>query len=246
MDNTHKVLQYTKYLNILYIEDNVELLNETYELFRDYFNQVDVAIDGKDGLDKYLKYHKKNKKYYDIVITDINMPKMDGIKLTKNIYDINTHQPIIVISAHDEKKYLIELINLGVEQFLVKPLELHKIFDVFYNTAKRIYDENQKLIEENQTIIRISAEYSWDMDSSLLIYNDEYQKLSKKETLLLGLLVKNRNKPSTIDEILYTLWQDNVESASVESFKAILSRFRKRFDGISIDNIYGVGYKLNF
>jgi DNA-binding response OmpR family regulator len=245
MDNSHKVLEYTKYLNILYIEDNLELLNETYELFRDYFNIVDIAIDGKDGLDKYKEYYNKSLKYYDIVITDINMPKMNGISLTKEIYKENKNQSIIVISAHDEKKYLLELINLGVEQFLVKPLELNKIFEVFYTTAKRIYDNNMINLSQNSKLIRITSDYSWDKDTLQLLYKNNYIKLSKKEILLVELLIKNNNKISTIDEILAVLWEDNIDNASTKNLKAILSRFRKKFEDIEIENIYGIGYKLN-
>ena len=235
--------QYTKNLNILYVEDDLNFREETCDIFEDYFSNIDIASDGEKGLKKYLEYFKKSSKYYDIVITDINMPKMDGIELTKAIYKENINQPIIVVSAHNESKYLLELINLGIEQFLMKPLELDKIIEVFYKTAKKIsykeYDNKDK------DIVNITNEYVWDKKALQLFYKSSIVKLSKKESLLIDLLIKNKDKVSTIDEIFYALWKEDFYSATIESLKAIPSRFRKKVPDIKVENVYGLGYRLS-
>lgn len=237
MYSFEQIYQYTKDLHILYVEDDLNLLKETCDIFEDYFKVIDVAIDGKDGLDKYLIYYKQNLRYYDIVIADINMPKMNGVELTKKIFKINKQQSIVIISAHDEKKYLLEFINLGIEQFLVKPLELDKILTVFFNTSKAICNKSSDSVS-------VAPDFSWNKNTSQLFNKEKEVKLTKKETLLMSILIKNGNKVSTFDELFYALWDDNIEYANLKSLKSILSRFRKKFPKIKIENIYGLGYKF--
>lgn len=78
-----KVFDLTRHLSILYVEDDTTLLKETSENFENMFLKVDTSIDGREGLEKYLQFFKTNSKHYDIVITDINMPKVNGIELIK-------------------------------------------------------------------------------------------------------------------------------------------------------------------
>ncbi|MEA3513039.1 MAG: response regulator [Campylobacterota bacterium] len=78
--------QLTKNLNVLYIEDDKNFRDETKDLFENIFKSVDIAFDGEMGLSLYKQYFKNYFSYYDIVITDISMPKMDGIELIKSIY----------------------------------------------------------------------------------------------------------------------------------------------------------------
>jgi len=87
------------------------------------FATVIVADNGNDALNLYREYYDKNQKYIDIVLTDIEMPKMDGIELSEKIMQINKEQDIIVISAYTDTKHLIKLINIGVAQFITKPIE---------------------------------------------------------------------------------------------------------------------------
>ena len=84
-----KILQYTQDLNVLYVEDDKNLLEETSDILEDYFRTLTTATNGKDALEKYNLYHKQNNSYYDLVITDINMPIMNGNILIDNITQIN-------------------------------------------------------------------------------------------------------------------------------------------------------------
>jgi len=241
MCSFEEVYKYSKDLAILYVEDDLDLLYEVKDIFVDFFKIVDTAVDGKEALDKYIAYYEKNLKYYDIVISDINMPRMDGLELTKQLYKYNENQVIIIISAHDKKEYLLEFINLGIEQFLVKPLELDKILITFYKVSNTICKKNDILISNS---INIATNYIWDTTTAQLFFKQEVVKLSKKESLLLNLLVKNKDKVSTIDEIFHTLWQEDFQKATMKSLKAIISRFRRKYPDIKIENVYSIGYKL--
>lgn len=146
-----RLLTKSKHINVLYIEDDDFIRHDTKDILNDIFLSVDAAANGEEGFEKYLEYYHKTGKYYDIVITDIMMPKMNGIELSKEIFNVNEEQIIIVISAHSDSAYLLDLINLGINHFIQKPLDLNSAIKVFLTTSNTIYSKN--LIQEyNQKI----------------------------------------------------------------------------------------------
>lgn len=162
--STEVALKYTKDLNILYVEDDLELQEQSKTLFEILFNTVDVASNGLEALKKYQN------KDYDIVISDIMMPKMDGIELTNKIRSINARQCIIITSAYNDSDYLLKFINLNIRQFILKPINVKKMITILYDASKNIV--NQKMIET----YRVELENS---NISLKEKNDELQSLVK-------------------------------------------------------------------
>jgi len=138
MSDIQKIYQTSKDLDILYIEDEHELRNETKNIFEDFFQLVDLAYDGKEALEKYKNYYNKNERYYDLIISDIEMPNLNGIELSESILKINQEQVIIILSAHNDSKYLTKLINIGINFFIQKPLEYEYILNVFSKTCETI------------------------------------------------------------------------------------------------------------
>lgn len=128
---TFKDLQkFSLRLNVLYVEDNDSLREETKKVFEPLFTRVDMAQNGEEGLAKY------NQAHYDIIITDINMPVMNGIEMIERIREINPEQKIIAISAHDEPEILINLMRKGVSSFILKPLSLDYMITVLYPVCR--------------------------------------------------------------------------------------------------------------
>jgi len=159
MTDAKDLVEYSKKLNVLYVEDDESLREETKMLLSNFFTKMDTAEDGQKGLALFENME------YDIVITDIRMPHMDGIEMTERILEINPEQPIIITSAHDETNYLLQLVNMGVSSFVLKPLDLQKLIDVLYKVSKsianetlivsyrdRLEDSNAALIEENKKL----------------------------------------------------------------------------------------------
>jgi DNA-binding response OmpR family regulator len=238
-----KVYNETKNFTVLYIEDNESFLKETTTVFTELFYKVDTAINGKEGLELYKSYLKKEKIPYDIVITDISMPHMNGIELIKEIYKIDKGQSIIVISAHDESKYLLELLNMGIEQFLVKPIDFDILLTVLFGTLSKITKDN--LIQKKVNIVELKDGYLWQVDNSLLLKDEDVIKLTKKETFIMQVFIKNGYKVSTFQEILNSIY-DEPQNMSDESLKPIISRLRKKIPKQTIENVYGLGYRLVF
>ena len=111
----------TKDMNILYVEDDDAVRQQTKIIFEMLFKNVDTAFDGEDGWQKYQNFD------YDIVLTDISMPRMDGIELTRLIKEKNSIQKVVIISAHNTAEHLLKAIELDVDAFLLKPIKIDKL-----------------------------------------------------------------------------------------------------------------------
>lgn len=244
MLNYNKVYELTKDLNILYVEDDLNFAKETSEVFDELFDKVDMAYDGEEAITKYLKYYESNNKYYDIVITDISMPKQNGLSLIECIYKINKSQNIIVISAHNNSENLFELVNMGIEQFLLKPLDFSKVLQTIYDCALKL--KNTSFYVKEKEVIILSDNFTYNKKEQILYKNQKIVKLTKKESKLLQILIKNGSKISTFNEIYSILWVNNSYVASQELLKPIISRFRKKLPENKLENLYGLGYKLSF
>ena len=144
MTNAKELLKYSKKLNVLYVEDDDNLREETVALLSNFFTKIDTAKDGKEGLELF----ENNE--YNIVITDIRMPNMDGIEMSDKILEIDPEQHIIIISAHDETKYLLQLINMGISHFMLKPLDMQNLINTLYKVSKTIANENLILSYQNK------------------------------------------------------------------------------------------------
>jgi DNA-binding response OmpR family regulator len=235
--NVNKLLPLSKELTILYVEDDHQFHEETSEILEDLFKTTDTAYDGIEALDKYKNHYTKTNKYYDLIITDINMPHMDGIALTKKIYAINKDQHIIIVSAHNESHYLMDLVNLGVDHFLLKPFTHHELLEVLYNSLKK---------SQPEYIINLGSGFTWDKTTEVLKKDNIHIKLTTKEHELIKLFIKNSNKISSTQEIFNHVWYDDYDIGTTDSLKALLSRLRKKIKGVKIESIYNLGYRLNF
>jgi len=136
-----KISQYTKKLSVLYVEDDVDLLEETTGFLEDLFYRVDTAKNGLVAFNKYNEHKERESKYYDIIITDINMPVMNGMDLIRDIHNLNKIQPIIVVSAYSEATKLIQMIQSGVNNFLLKPINPEDLMTMLYKMSKDIANE---------------------------------------------------------------------------------------------------------
>lgn len=126
-------------MNVLLVEDDT-ILQEQIKLFlARFFGSVETAYDGEDALQKYRP------KKYDLILSDLTMPRMNGILLTQGIKEMDESQKIIIISAHSESEKLIELINIGVDGFLLKPLNVTNMITQLTKVCRAIY--NQKMLQ---------------------------------------------------------------------------------------------------
>lgn len=164
-------------LNLLYVEDDKTLSAAMLKTLEEFFNSVSVAYDGEEGLELYKKEN------FDIVLTDIMMPKMDGREMSRSIREVNPNQSIVVLSANEESTHLMELIEIGVHKFVQKPPNLIHLCEallasaVNINYAKRaraLADETRHNLDESRELLRniidtVPVRIFWkDRDSNYL------------------------------------------------------------------------------
>ncbi len=233
--------KYGREIAILFVEDDENLSKEMALLLKDIFYKVDIAYDGEEAFFKYMSSTNN----YDLIITDIQMPNMDGIELIKNIYRINPEQKVVVLSAHSESHYLMELVNVGVFQFVLKPIDYDNFLEVIFNVSRNIYNKRVYKNEKNSVFIKLSDELSWNKQEKQLILNQKVLKLTKKEFLFLDLLMKTPQKIYTNKQITNYLYEEESElDILISNLKNLISRLRKKVPMLDIQNNYGVGYSI--
>ena len=128
-----RLFEFAKTLKVLYVEDNKEARESTVALLSNIFSNIEIGVDGKNGLDKFKKQN------FNLVITDINMPRMNGLEMIEEIKKIDKDIPIVIISAYNENDYLLKAIKLGVRGYLLKPLDILQFIEVMNNTIDYLY-----------------------------------------------------------------------------------------------------------
>lgn len=244
MINSKELLKYTKNLSILFVEDQDDLRTSTTQVLKNFFKIVESAEDGSEALDKYNTYTEKNNgKYYDIVLTDLAMPKLNGVELTQSIYKINPKQTLIVLSAHDESKFLLPLINLGIEHFIKKPLDFQELLKVLLNTSKKIINSLNNNIDSYTEVVSLGDSYKYNRVNNSLKNEIENIYLTKYEIIFIQQLTSNIGKIYSNEDIVsnYLLENENIDAQNI---RKLVSKLRKKLPKDSLESIYGVGYRF--
>lgn len=229
-----------KDIKVLYVEDDAETRKYTLKILENYFTNIDVAVNGKDGIEKYNNYFIETNNYYDLIISDIQMPVLNGIEMNKAIYKINKKQKIIMVSAYDDnKEYLIELIRTGVEGFIQKPVLIEQLENTLLEFCDRYISEK---------IIRLFDGYTYNWSLKELLHNGDKISITKNESKFLECLIENRKMPKTIEDIFNYIYYDNPQKEfSSDSVKSLVKRFRKKVSNefISYDRLVGYSIKID-
>jgi len=199
VDSILALKEQTKELNVLYVEDDESSRQQLSQVFSLLFARVVIAQDGEQGWEKY------EDGVYDIVFTDINMPKMNGIELAEKIKTSNPLQKVVLISAHNESDYLLPAIRIGVDGFIMKPIEMVQMEDVIQNVANMI--ESKKIINE----------YYSRLESEVKKKTQELQELASTDVLT-GLYNRNKFKEMVEKEgnkILLLVNIDNFDNINI-------------------------------
>lgn len=122
---------------LLYVEDDDVIRTELSSILSNFFKKVFVASDGKEGLRTYLE----NKDSIDIILTDINMPLLNGLDMVKKIRSIKDNVPVIFATAYSDSEFLIDAIKVRAEDYVVKPIDIKKLISYIEEIANRLHNE---------------------------------------------------------------------------------------------------------
>jgi len=128
-DTVEYILSYCNNLELLYVEDNEEAREFTMELLSRFFNKIAVCKNGQEAVELFKV------KNISLILSDINMPKMDGIEMSKKIRNLNSDVPIVLLSAHNEYSFKDSANHAGVTDYLEKPLKLSRLIEFLTSFA---------------------------------------------------------------------------------------------------------------
>lgn len=217
-----------KKLSILFVEDEDQIRCGLEEAISDEFDKFYTAKNGDEGLKKFKKYKP------DIILADISMPIMDGLQMAQEVKALSKETPIVIMSAFSEKERLLRAIDVGIDKYIIKPIDPMALLNIIDFIAK------EKLSYEKEIVI--NSEYSFNKNKNIFYKNGEEIALTKKELLFIQLLVKNIGSFVLHEDIKKNVWGAKSTDAAIRTF---IKRIRLKTDKNLIINIPGLGYKLN-
>jgi two-component system alkaline phosphatase synthesis response regulator PhoP len=230
-----------KKASVLLVEDE-ENLHEALKLNLELEGyDVTSAFDGATAL-KNLQGE-----YFDLIILDVMLPEMDGINVTETIRISNNEVPILILSAKNSSADRVLGLKKGADDYLTKPFNLEELL----LRVHKLINKNKKLLDKSS----VGDVYTFDNNridfkaQEATVSNGKKIQLSKKETMLLKLLIENKNEVVPREKILQAVWGYNVypTTRTIDNF---ILNFRKYFEEDSrnpkyFHSVRGVGYKYS-
>lgn len=215
--------QLLKKFSILYVEDDEITLELVSSILHDNFKKVFIANNGQEGINLYKEYKP------DIILTDLSMPIMNGLEMSSQIKDENPEQMIAIFTAFNEFEYLYDAINIGIDKYILKPLEPEQFFSTLNSIAKILEYKNQK--EELDNLIKIQSKILSIGEMLQNISHHWRQPLDLISTLASGIKMGKDFDTLSIEEETEMLDKILLQT---KHLSAIIEDFRSFFKNTSI------------
>ena len=226
MKNFKDIVKFTKTMRLLYAEDNELVRDASVVVFNDIFKEVIVASDGEDAIEKFYENE------IDIIISDINMPRLNGLDMAKRIRDFDKEIPILVLSAHNETDYFTRSIQLDIDGYLLKPMKVSNLLESLDKIVEKIkfkkeFNNNLNFLHQYQELTdNYTAVSKTDVDGVITYVNSEFCKMTgytKDE-----LISKHHNifrHPETPASLYSELWHTIKHNKT--SWKGVIKNLNK-------------------
>lgn len=220
-----------KNLTLLYVEDEINIRQNMIKSLHIFTPNVLDCGSAEDALELFSSHH------VDIIISDINLPKMNGINFVKKIRETDELIPILLLTSHISTEYLLEATRLKLMDYLIKPINFTQLNDALQKTAK-------ELLKHARLEINFLNNRRYNLQTKILSdCEKEAIKLTYKEILLLEHLINNQNRVISQEELKEMIWQDTFD-ATDSALKNLLNKLRGKIGKESISNTSGIGYRL--
>lgn len=222
---------------LLYIEDDYEIVKDVLYFIEKFFSKIFIASDGEEALESY----KNNKP--DLILLDINIPKINGISLAKQIRKIDENIPIIFLTAYSDTTYLLSAIELRSFSYIIKPFNIKKLEETIIHSIK-------KYSIKEESLINLKNDFFWNKETSELYKNNKLIKLTKNEKLVTKFLLKNKGTYYTATTISETLFSDSNFLIEGQNIIQLISRLKIKLkkqlnsDSFFIETLYSEGYRI--
>lgn len=227
MIDKYKVI--LKNSSLLLAEDEQNLREIFTKVLLLYVGKVYTAADGEEAFLLYKENHP------DIIITDVKMPRLNGVDLIKRIRKENQEIPIIVTSAYTDKDFLLESIKLSLIEYTVKPIRQSELIRILEESAA-------VLLEKTKTVMCIDEYHAYDYTNKMLTRNSVSIALTQKEIEFLEILLAHKGNlvtRQTLEDKLYIY-----EEAPPSALKNLVFKLRKKIGNDLIKTVGNLGYSI--
>ncbi len=209
---------------VLLVEDE-DVARKTLAFYLNtIFDEVVVANDGDEGY-SIIKENLQNNKEFDLVLTDLKMPNKNGMDMIEEILKLVPEQRFIIVSAHKNEEDLLKLINLRVLGYFVKPLNIDNMMEMLQKAKKEVL-EDKKDSTKNSDLIELNKTYTYNLANDKLYNQENIVKLSKKESDILGVLIKNLGEVVSVETFKEQVWGDIDTNDS--AFRTVMKRLKDK------------------
>ena len=222
--------------HILYVEDDEVLSFVTKDNLELKGYKVTHAKDGKEAIQLF-----KNGQY-DLCLVDVMLPEVDGFDVAESIRSRHSEIPILFLTAKSLKEDKIKGLKIGADDYITKPFSIEELLLKIEIFLKRRFITGSTALP----VLRV-GKYELHHDNLQLVCGSDVSQLTKKEADLLKMLIEHKNKIVERSTILERIWGENdyFMGRSMDVFISRLRKYLKDDDSVSIENIHGVGFRLN-
>lgn len=225
--------------HILLVEDETSLgflIKETLRL-EDY--TVRLCKDGEEGLNSFMNER------FDICIFDVNMPKLSGFELAKQVRAKDHHIPIVFLTANSSESDKLNGFEIGADEYITKPFSTPELLARIKVVLKRSKVRPETELAAKDEVINI-GNTTIDIVNNTLVVNGTHKKMSNTEGVLLKLMIVNKNALLPRANMLLHVWGRN-DFYTARNLDVYINKVRKLIkedESISIENVHGSGFKL--
>ena len=212
---------------MLYVEDDNGIRTNIEEILIHLFKNTVTA---KNTTEAYSLYQEHKP---DLIITDIKMPGENGIEFIKKIRKTDSKVRVIITSAHTDLEYMLEVVQLHLIKYIIKPITEEKLMEALSSFVKSY---------SKHTVYNLAENIFFDYSKSTLTNGQEEFQLTKKENSFLKLSI-TKNRIITYDEIENQIWDDEFVMTQ-NALRLFIKNLRKKLPVQAIKNVQGVGYLL--
>ena len=218
-------------INILVLEDDVKL-NQTVCT---YLN--DCGFNAKGCLNANAAYDEMYNSIYELIISDIMMPQTDGFEFAENVRKINKHIPILFMSARDDLPSKQKGFQLGIDDYMVKPIELDELLLRVRALLRRANIEMERRLTVGDLVL--------DADALSAVINGEEIPVTTREFNIIYKLLSYPNKTFSRAQLMDEFWGIESET-SLRAVDVYITKLREKFSpcsGFEIKTVRGIGYR---
>ncbi|UTJ06461.1 response regulator [Arcobacter roscoffensis] len=179
-----KRVDFFKLLTVIYVEDDTSVREYTSEAIKDLFKELYTAKNGQEAIEIYDSLVEK-KQRVDVIISDINMPKLNGIELLKEIRTKNEDLPFIFTTAFTEEKYLLEAITHNATEYILKPIDIRNLIDKIYKASHSFHQQDTIIKQKKElekylnAIDNVAIVSKTDTKGKIKFANDIFCKMAQ-------------------------------------------------------------------